>query len=95
MEIVPVGIIIGQVDVFVVEEAVRREKVIGLVAGERDVLGNECERAEIIDEEGGTEKNGEPFSEGKALEPRRPCFDEEGTLLEEGKKSRDLKIENG
>jgi hypothetical protein len=95
MEIILVGVIVRQVDVSVIEEAVGTEEVIGLIAGKRDSLGDENERAKIVYEEGRDKKDDEFLLEGESFESVPPLFDQARVLFEEGTKAGEFKAENG
>jgi hypothetical protein len=59
-DILPLVVVIGQVDVPILEDAVGGQEICGLVSGEGDVLGSQHPSARVIEEEGGDEEKDEP-----------------------------------
>jgi hypothetical protein len=62
------GVVVGHVDIFIVEEAVRCKEIIGFIPGKSDLLGDENKSAQVVDEKSGDEQDCQFFLGGKLVE---------------------------
>jgi hypothetical protein len=61
MKVIPLGVVIRQVDISVPEQAVSAEEVVGLISREGNPLKDQDECAEIIEKKGNEEEKNNPF----------------------------------
>src|SRR4030042_6729443 len=84
MEVILLRIVVGDIDVAVPKKAVRGEKVIGLVSGERCAPENQDERGDLVNEERRQKHAEGPPAGGERREPEDRSVDGGSALDQEG-----------